>query len=234
MRAHVPFATIVVLVSAGSAFAGDGFEIGGIDAGGVTGSDPLAQLSVIGGTIYQNAFGNDFEPNNAFFGAFPDMEFDSYIAIDSGPVTASYDGSSVSSPTFAPGSGMFTATSLSGAWFVSSIVDSFLNPTTDLHEIFVARITHTGVLSGYLGTTISEDHVTPHTVGSGLGASFNSDTTGTALLDGYIWVTRESTENIGGTDYTVSDIYLQQGIPTPGALALLGAGGLVTTRRRRR
>lgn len=237
MRARVPLATIMVLMSAGSALAADGFAIGAIDAGGVTGSDPLASLMVVGGTIYQNAFGSDFEPNQAFIGLAPELEFDSYVTVDHSPVTAApgYNGGDVPNASFLPGSTGFTGTSLGGAWFITGpFVSSVMNPSTNLHEVFVARITHTGMLTGYLGTTISEDNVTTRTVGSGLGATFDSDTMSSALEETYVWIVRETTVEIGGTNYTVSDLYLQQGVPTPGAVALLGVGGIAATRRRRR
>ena len=121
MRARVPLATIMVLASAGSALAADGFTLGAIDAGGVTGSDPLANLAVVGGTIYQNSFGTDFEPNQAFMGVAPELQYDSYVTVDTAPVTPApgYDGSGVPGAGWVPGSVGFGASSVSGAWFVS-------------------------------------------------------------------------------------------------------------------
>ena len=234
MRACVPLATIVALASAGGALA-EGFTIGAIDAGGITGSNPLAGISVTG-EIYQNAFGSDFEPGQTLLDIVPEIEFDSYLTIDRGPVLPApgYDGSDVAAASFAPGSAGFSTNSVTGSWFVSgAFVDSFLNTSTGLHEVFVARITHTGVLNGYLGTTLSEDNATTRTVGSDLGATFDSDSMGANLEQGYTWLVRQSTAMINGIEYTVSDIYLQQ-VPAPSALGLLGAGGMIAARRRRR
>ena len=67
------------------------FSIGAIDAsdGTVVGGRPGTGIDIVGGMIYQNAFASPSavaEPNAAFLVFEPNLEFDSYLTVDSAPV----------------------------------------------------------------------------------------------------------------------------------------------------
>ena len=81
-----------VLALAGAAVAGP-FSIGTVDAsnGLVAGGLPGTGLDFNGGVVYQDGFGtpgNTGEPNAAFIPLAPSLEFDTYLTVDSGPVSA--------------------------------------------------------------------------------------------------------------------------------------------------
>jgi hypothetical protein len=257
------FVTVgAVLALAGAAVAGP-FKIGAVDvsdgtvAGGVVGTG----LDFNGGTVYQDAFGtagNTGEPNQAFIGLAPSLEFDTYLTIDHGPVEASpgYNGGLVAAASDVPGSQGFVGGGYRGAWFVAGPFVDAVDPTTDdkSWQLFVGRITLLGgSLTGRIAvgfaepgdaapSTIVGDLVTPEQLAAGQGI-ITENSVGDPLFKyyndpsnprGYAWVNKSFTTVIGNETYTVNDIWLQNvAIPTPGAMGLLGVAGLAAIRRRR-
>ncbi len=217
------------------------FSIGLIDASdGALGGQVGTGLDVIGGMIYQDPLGGagaTDEPNQVLIGGFPTLEFDSYVTVDSGPVEPApgYDGSDVGPASDIPGPPGFTTTSFRGAWFVPMFTKAFaaIKSGDATWEVFVGRITHTGMLSGRLATSITEvavpgfrniagDIVTEAELATGQGI-FTTDVNGLTLFNaaagtgGYAWVAKQQPVAIGATMYTVSDIYLQFVLfPCPG------------------
>ncbi|MCA9292404.1 MAG: hypothetical protein KDA20_01170 [Phycisphaerales bacterium] len=254
MKSFVCAAAMLAL--AGAASAGN-FSIGAIDAGNGTfaGSRPGTGIDITGGTIYQDSFGTPGatgEPNAAFIPLAPSLEFDSYLTIDSGPVTASYAGGDVAAVGPVPGTIGFSASDFRGGWFLSgNFVPAFAvsdKPNVS-YELFVGRITHTGTLSGKLSVAIAEENsagfktiegdiVTDPQAGGLITHDVNGNRLVKNILDpnsGYAWVAKEFQQVVGSTTYTVTDLYLQNVtlVPTPGALGLLGVAGLGAIRRRR-
>ncbi len=254
------------LALAGTASAGT-FSIGAVDAsnGDVSGGVVGTGIDIIGGEFYHDAnegLGATAEPNSNFFGFVPALEFDTYLTIDSGPITTTYKGTDVGAASELltgnvgdPDAVGFTPNSYRGSWFIAGPpVGSFPTsgkPADANNEIFVGRLTYTGTLSGSIAVTIAEQDtfgtsqivgniVSETDVANGIGI-ITTDINGVSLTKsftsrGYAWVAKEFTTVIDSVTYTVSDIYLQNvlDVPTPGALGLLSVAGVAATRRRRK
>ncbi|MCA9293517.1 MAG: hypothetical protein KDA20_06865 [Phycisphaerales bacterium] len=239
------------------------FSINSVDAsdGTVGGGLVGTGLNFNGGVLYQDPFGtagNLGEPNQAGIALAPSLAFDSYLTIDRDPVEAApgYDGTDVAQPFEWTGSPGFDANGYRGGWNVLGFVNSFQAPkdfwygTEETRQIFVGRITlDGGFLSGRLAAVIREPgDATLLTIAGDLndeGSNWQtwdyitSDITNRPLAKasqgrGYAWVVKSFDVDIEGTTYTVHDIYLQNvGLPSPGAMSLLGLAGVCATRRRR-
>ena len=245
-----------VLALAGAAVAGP-FSIGTVDAsdGLVAGGLPGTGLDFNGGVVYQDGFGtpgNTGEPNAAFLPLAPSLANDTYLTVDSGPVSLTYNGSDVAAAGEAPGSPGFVGGGYRGAWFVSgpfvnafATTKDFGNGPEATWEIFVGRITlNGGSLSGHLAVAFAEPGDANFSTIEGdlnfgaydAGWDFiTTDNTGRPLAKagqgrGYAWVVKTTDTPQG----LVHDIYLQNvPVPTPGAMGLLGVAGLAAIRRRR-
>lgn len=249
------------VTSLAAAVPGQSFSIGAVDASGGTvgGGAPGTGIDIIGGTIYQDAFGglgSTGEPTQAFIDLFPtlqNLEYDTYLTIDSGPVEPApgYDGSGIPAASEASGSPGFSASGYRGIWFVTGpFIPAYLVEKPGFgssFSIFLGRITHTGTLEGRIRVAISEPgDVLPKNIEGDISSDVNpfaidfigTDTGGTPLdmAPNYAmaFVKKEFQVDIDGTTFTVSDIHLQAlFIPAPAGVAPLALLGLAATRRRR-
>ncbi|MCA9292398.1 MAG: hypothetical protein KDA20_01140 [Phycisphaerales bacterium] len=256
-------ACAVAMLIAPATALGQQFSIGGIDAsdGGVAGGAIGTGIDIVGGTVYQNAFqtpGAIGEPNQVFIGVVPDLVYDSYLTVDSGPVEAApgYDGSGIGTASEAPGSMGFTANSYRGLWFFAGpFQNAFAVDKPGFgpgYQLFLGRITHTGSMQGRIQVAFAEpgdtnfsyivgDIIEPAEFGISAAGTITENNDGAPLgmtANGYAmaFIKKEFQVDIEGTTYTVSDIYLQSlnVVPSPGAAAPLALMGLAVGRRRRR
>lgn len=136
----------VLAVSAGPALVrADSFRLNTIDLGGFPGGNGAPIISTAG-FYYQNPLGNNFPPPSASVDAFPELEFDSYVAID--PVGASTSLYTAAAPPFTvPGYGatfgFFDGVSeLQGGWGAMPGVLSGDGSAPDGRDgVFIARLT---------------------------------------------------------------------------------------------
>ena len=207
------------------------------------------------GTLYQNvAFGSNVGPNQNLIPVFADLEFDSYVAVDTGPSTASFTANGATPISFASAGGPFNNPGqISNLWFINGEAGAVPNAAFGgAHAIFLGRFSFTGsqgTLSlGANGVVV--DIVDPGTTNVG---SVNTDSllvkftafnsTVQSGLDGGDLSTHPTAfeyqlrlnsfqATVGATTYFVNDLYVVQ-IPTPGTIALASLGGLLVARRRR-
>jgi hypothetical protein len=153
-------------------------------------------IHVVGGTFYQNAFGNDLPPNAALFPVFPSAAFDTFVTIG-----AKSSAQGAPPLTLTPGWTGFGPSSIGGTnlgW-----ANTPADPNTDpFNPQFVNG--NGQVLIGQFTTTN----------GTGISGMFR------VLV----------VSNGVSTQLNVSFFH----VPSPGALALLGAAGLIGRGRRRR
>lgn len=237
-----------LLAFAGSAMAAP-FAVKLVDANPDSRGDAIQAP----GTLYQEGVfhNSDFAPNSALIGAFgASIAEDSYVTIDSvGPSTASY---TAAGPAQAINTGgnpsIFTATSLSGTWFFTNPGGTASAPNAlfgGADAVFLARMTSevAGDLSlgarGVVVDIVDDETENTGSTNSLLGSftAFGSNVTegvdGGDLSTGPYFQPYQLLVNTTQGEFgTIHDLYVVA-IPTPGAAALLGIGGLAAIRRRR-
>jgi len=226
------------------------FEARSADAGSL--GSPISYT----GTLYQDAAGNNVGPNPFFIGFIPALEFDSYVAVDTGPSTAvpAFQANGTTPVSFASAGGPFNNPGqISNLWFINGEAGAIPNAAFGgAHALFLGRFSFQGTAGNLsLGANgVVVDIVDPGTTNVG---SPNTDsllvkftafnTTVQSGLDGGDLSTHPTAfpyqlrlnsfqTSVGGNTYFVNDLYVVQ-IPTPGTIALAGLGGLLVARRRR-
>jgi len=162
-------------------------------------------FSLASGSFFQQTLvGTNFAPNPAFFGGFPDLEFDSFLSIGS---MSNDTKTAVVAADF-----NWTSTSLTGSWFITP--DPQGNAVADgaAFSVFVGQFTITGAGAGGSAVEVAS-------------ATQGATTTGfSELLRGSIMLGTA----LGGSTPAIINF-----VPTPGALALFGFAGIAAARRRR-
>ncbi len=229
-------------VSAAAVFAVAGaaqaapFALNSVDLGGDAASFGTP-ITVAGGTYYQDAFGNNYPAGAAFIGVFPDLEYDSYIAMDAtGHSTGTYtaSGPGGSTPGFGATMGHFAdASTLTGGYFTGGGVPSGTSPG-GWDGVMIANLTVSR------GGTLESTGVRPSIGGEDFagGNSADIELNGAAVMadSGNLYAVTAylvGTPTIGTDHYDHYEVWVEQVIPAPGAAALLGLAGLAGIRRRR-
>jgi hypothetical protein len=162
-------------------------------------------ITVIGGSFYNHAFGGDQAPQAALVAAFPDLAFDSFYTI----------GRKVIDP---PGADLN----------VLNLVNMPVLSGTGVHTINGAY----GLVppNGPQGDPFDSVNNFPGN-GSILIGQFSMEipATGTYGIQGAFYLQYVSDGTVGNSYVSFENI-----VPTPGALGLLGIAGLIGRRRRRR
>ncbi|MCA9293239.1 MAG: hypothetical protein KDA20_05440 [Phycisphaerales bacterium] len=240
---------------------GQHFGVGIVDAsdGTVVGGVAGTGINIASGEFFQHPLETPGigEPNQAIMSLFPELQYDTYLTVDSGPVETvpGYDGSGYGQSNQFSGSPGFTASTYRGVWAVSSLdpPESVLVDKPGFgqaEQLFLGRLTYTGVLQAAISVNLYQgapddpalivgDVVTPQDVANGIGW-IDSDIDG-HLLDifftdyRYAFVQKNFNVDIDGTTYTVSDIYLQslRVIPAPSS-SILGCIIMYWSSNRRR
>ena len=192
------------------------FDRPGVDqmlAVGGTPLDPLT-ISVIGGTFFQHAEGGDTAPNPALFGQFPSLRYDTFVTIGVKSFNPLNPGDPEGQPAdelqFAPGWPGFQADRLSSADAGGKILSWAVTPGTPQGDPFDPTY-----VAGDGRSLIGQFSAVPDLPGGPLAIA------GTMLL--------QVVSNGTGRQVVVSFFH----VPGPGALWLLGAMGLLGSRRRR-
>jgi hypothetical protein len=96
-------------------------------------------IVVVGGGFYQDPAGSDLPPNSALIAVDPSVEFDSYIAMSTGPSTSMFTAAPPDVITVSP----FTmAGQMSGAWESHLGAPAIPNPIFDgADAVFIGRLT---------------------------------------------------------------------------------------------
>jgi len=200
-------------------------------------ADGGSPIQISSGAYFQHNVGSDTAPGGAQFGAFPSLEFDSYVTISGpGPTTTTYDAPAVS---ITPGGG-FAGGALEAGWFLVGGSASQINPHSGFDAVFIARLAvPTGVLPMSEGVTfqaMGEPVETQPLTLQGSppkGDGGGKDGGRVFKVNGYqtgFNIVLNANAKTGA--YDVWDIYVED-IPAPGVASLLGLAGLAGCRRRR-
>ncbi|MHC4219279.1 MAG: hypothetical protein ACYSU7_12595 [Planctomycetota bacterium] len=159
-------------------------------------------LTVVGGTFYNHAFGGDKAPGTALVAVFPSLAFDSFYTIGmKAVVTGVVDVTTLVNMPVLAGSVVSTT---NGSWAVVPPTDAQGNPFDAVNSF-----------PGNGQILIGQFSAVQTTALVGIQGSFLMQ----YISDGVV------TSSVAGFEHFV---------PTPGALGLLGAAGLIGFRRRRR
>lgn len=189
-------------------------------------------LTVSGGTYYQNEFGNNYAPSAVAIGVVPDLEYDSYMAVD--PIGRSTADRSAMAPT---GSWPDSSTSghfldemtLSGIWWEAGGTMSGSSPS-GLDGVMIAQLTVTDGAQ-LVGPAVAfgiggED---PLTRVAELDGAPGEAFPGANVYQVRSYLTAQPV--IEGHAYDTYEIWIEQ-VPTP-CTALIAPGALLVIGRRR-
>jgi hypothetical protein len=187
------------------------------------------EISIVGGTFFQHPFGGDLPPNSTLFGAFPDLEFDTFVTIG----RTADDSATTLSPGW-PGFGPSTLAGNNFGWFITG-ADPQGAAGAD-HQVLLGRFSTVdgSGIEGAISISMLVNGGTPQTLCLPLVLPANDDCAEATLITAgsyagsTLGATDDSASTCGGSDAS-PDVWYRYVAPSNGRLRVDTCGSSFDT-----